>query len=44
MREIEKSLTAVGVKYESLVIRGLQHGIDGEGAQFGANFLKKHLT
>jgi phospholipase/carboxylesterase len=44
MKEIEKNLTAVGVPHESLVIPRLQHGIDGEGAQFGASFLKKHLS
>jgi phospholipase/carboxylesterase len=43
MAEIEKGLASVGVKYESHVVRGLQHGIDGEGAQFGAAFLKKHI-
>jgi phospholipase/carboxylesterase len=43
MKEIERTLTSVGVRHESLVIPNLQHGIDGEGAQFGANFLKKHL-
>lgn len=43
LAEIEKALTGVGVKYESHVVRGLQHGIDGEGAQFGAAFLKKHI-
>jgi phospholipase/carboxylesterase len=43
MAEIEKGLAAVGVKYESHIVRGLQHGIDGEGAQFGANFLNKHI-
>jgi hypothetical protein len=31
------------VQYESHIVRGLQHGIDGEGAQFGAAFLKKHI-
>lgn len=44
MGEIEKALTGVGVAYESHIVRGLQHGIDGEGAQFGAAFLKKHLS
>ena len=43
MIEAEHTLTAVGVKYDSKVIRGLQHGIDGDGAQFGADFLKKHI-
>lgn len=41
MAEAEKALASVGVKYESHRVRGLQHGIDGEGAQFGAAFLKK---
>ena len=41
--EIQKALTGVGVAHEAHVVRGLQHGIDGEGAQFGAAFLKKHL-
>ena len=41
MGEAEKALASVGVKYESHRVRGLQHGIDGEGAEFGAAFLKK---
>lgn len=44
LAEIEKALSGVGVKHESHVVRGLQHSIDGEGAQFGATFLKKHLA
>ena len=43
MGEAEKALASVGVKYESHCVRGLQHGIDGEGAQFGAAFLKKAI-
>ena len=43
MAEAEKALTGAGVKCETLRIRGLQHGIDGEGAQFGANFLKRTI-
>lgn len=43
MIEAEKTLASVGVNYESLRVRGLQHGIDGEGAEFGAAFLKKYI-
>ncbi len=43
MLEAEKVLASVGVTYESLKVRGLQHGIDGEGAAFGAAFLKKSI-
>jgi phospholipase/carboxylesterase len=43
LAEIKKALDGVNVKHESLVVPGLQHGIDGEGAQFGAAFLKKYI-
>ena len=43
MAEIEKALNAEGVPVESYAIPGLQHGIDGSGAQIGAAFLKAHL-
>ncbi len=41
MSEAVKALASVGVPYESHRVPGLQHGIDGDGAQFGAAFLKK---
>lgn len=41
MAEAEHALASVGVKYESHRVRGLQHGIDGEAAEFGAAFLKR---
>ena len=44
MAAAEKTLTAAGVKVETHTVRGLQHGIDGEAAQFGAAFLKKVLS
>ena len=44
MAEIEKALKAVGVSVASYAIPGLQHGIDGNGAQIGAAFLKAHLN
>jgi phospholipase/carboxylesterase len=43
MAEAEKVLTSVGVPCEVHAIPRLQHGIDGEGAQLGAAFLKRHL-
>ena len=43
MAEVEKALKAVGVSVETYAIPGLQHGIDGNGAQIGAAFLKAHL-
>ncbi len=43
LAEIEKNLKTVGVSVESYAIPGLQHGIDGNGAQIGAAFLKAHL-
>lgn len=43
MNVIEKTLTEAGVSVESYAIPGLQHGIDGNGAQIGAAFLKAHL-
>ncbi len=43
MADAEKALATVGVICESHRVRGLQHGIDGEGAQFGAAFLKRTI-
>jgi phospholipase/carboxylesterase len=37
----EKALRAAGVSCRSLIIPGLQHGIDNEGAQFGATFMRE---
>jgi len=44
MAAAEKTMTAAGVKVETHTVRGLQHGIDGEGAQFGAAFLNRVLS
>lgn len=41
--ETEKVLKSLGVPCQTLVIPGLQHGIDNAGAQFGAQFLKAHI-
>lgn len=41
--ESEKILTGLGVPCDTLVIPGLQHGIDNQGAQFGAAFLRAHI-
>jgi phospholipase/carboxylesterase len=41
MAAAEKAMTAAGVTVETHPVRGLQHGIDGEAAQFGAAFLKR---
>jgi phospholipase/carboxylesterase len=43
MAEAERVLTSVGVKCETLRVPNLQHGIDPQGAEFGAGFLKKIL-
>jgi phospholipase/carboxylesterase len=43
MGEIEKTLKSLGVPVDTHVIPGLQHGIDGSGAQIGATFLKKYV-
>ena len=43
MREIEATLKALGVPCKTHLISGLQHGIDGQGAQIGAEFLKQHI-
>ena len=43
MAAIEKGLGAVGIDADTYAIPGLQHGIDGSGAQIGAAFLKKRL-
>lgn len=43
MQAAEKALVGVGIACESRRVRGLQHGIDGEGAQFGAAFLKRTI-
>ena len=42
--ETEKVLKENGVPCQSMIIPGLQHGIDNAGAQFGATFLKSHLA
>jgi phospholipase/carboxylesterase len=41
--ESEKALKSAGVPCQSMIIPGLQHGIDNTGAQFGAQFLKAHI-
>jgi len=41
---IAKALSAADVPFEKHVIPGLQHGIDGAGAQLGARFLKENLA
>jgi phospholipase/carboxylesterase len=41
--ESEKVLKSAGVPCQSMIIPGLQHGIDNAGAQFGAQFLKAHI-
>ena len=38
-----KGLADVGIKAETHTVRGLQHGIDGDAAQFGATFLHKAI-
>jgi phospholipase/carboxylesterase len=43
LADVEQALTGAKVTYETHVIPGLQHGIDGAGAEFGAAFLKKHI-
>jgi phospholipase/carboxylesterase len=43
MAEVEKALSVVEVSVETYAIPGLQHSIDGNGAQIGAAFLKAHL-
>lgn len=43
MAAAEKALKAVGIPCETYTVRGLQHGIDGEAAQYGAAFLKRVL-
>jgi phospholipase/carboxylesterase len=40
-QDAEKVLKAAGVSCRSLLVPGLQHGIDGSGAQFGADFLRE---
>ena len=35
------ALTAAGISCQTLFVPGLQHGIDGTGAQFGAEFLQR---
>lgn len=44
MAAAEQALKAVGIACETHTVRGLQHGIDGEGATFGAAFLKRVLA
>jgi phospholipase/carboxylesterase len=44
MSEAERVLKGVGVPVETFRIGGLQHGIDGEGAQRGVQFLQRVLT
>ncbi len=41
--ETEKVLTSVGVPCQTMIIPGLQHGIDNAGFNFGAQFLKAHI-
>lgn len=41
--ETEKVLKGLDVPCQSLIVPGLQHGIDNNGAQFGAQFLKAHI-
>lgn len=43
MAAVEKALSAIEISVEAYAIPGLQHGIDGNGAQIGAAFLKAHL-
>ncbi len=42
--EAAKALKAAGVACETLIVPGLQHGIEGSGAQAGATFLQKFLA
>jgi phospholipase/carboxylesterase len=42
--ETEKVLKDLGIPCETLIIPGLQHGIDHQGAQFGATFLHSHIA
>jgi phospholipase/carboxylesterase len=39
-----QALKAAGIPCETHTVRGLQHSIDAEGAEFGAAFLKRVLT
>lgn len=41
--ETQKVLKSLDVPCETLLIPGLQHGIDNQGAEFGAAFLKTHI-
>lgn len=42
--ESEKVLKGLDVPVQSMIIPGLQHGIDNTGAQFGATFLRQHIS
>ncbi len=41
--ETEKVLMDLEVPVQSMIVPGLQHGIDNAGAQFGASFLRAHV-
>ena len=43
MAAAEKVLTGVGIQAATHTVRGLQHGIDAEAAEFGATFLHKTI-
>ncbi len=43
MAEIETALKGLGVPCQTHLIPGLQHGIDAQGAQIGADFLKQQI-
>ncbi len=43
LAEAVKTLKSVDVPVVSHVVRGLQHSIDNDAAQFGADFLRTHL-
>ena len=42
-RDAEGTLTALGISCQTLIIPGLQHGIDDTGAQFGAQFMQRTI-
>ena len=43
MTEVKTALESADISVEAYAIPGLQHGIDGNGAQIGGAFLKAHL-
>lgn len=43
LADVERALKAAATPYTAHVIPGLQHGIDGAGAELGARFLQQHL-